>query len=435
MSSVFVRARKLVDGSVTYRVVHKVRVNGEWRDRTLASGIESKREAERIRASAERAARESGAGIITTTPTVADLVVAYLVHIGSQPGHDNAERYARIHVLPRLGNIEIGNLKRGDVQALIDAKTDEGLAPQSVRHVLSVLRAAINHALRRSKWDGSNVATLVDLPRVARRVKEQLEPAEVPFVLQNVREKDRLFFATAVYTGLRPGELIALKWRNVDLERRIILVCASHQRDIPKDGDDRIVPIAQGIADELAKAYAARTSDFVFPGPDGGMRPNSSDEHLSRKLRTAMSDAVANGGPTSLCLGWRGACRFCLGREVVPERTERCTTCGKRWTHIRPLARPVRFYDLRGTAGTLMVDAGMDAKIVSEILGHYDTEFSMRTYVRLRPESLRAGIDKMPVNLGNPASLGAADTLGAPVAPETQTPPEGREVNDDVLDV
>src|SRR6185369_11678429 len=112
-------------------------------------------------------------------------------------------------------------------------------------------------------------------------------PDEVPPLLASVKPKWRALFATAIYTGLRKGELFALRKTDVDLAAGIITVCRSHDRDTPKNGRADAVPInSELLAHYLEQAIRSSPSDLVFPAPNGKMFRKQTQLELT--LRRAM---------------------------------------------------------------------------------------------------------------------------------------------------
>ena len=407
MTSAFVRARRRQDGATLYSVLVKELVRGKWCNRTVASRIGSRREADRIKREVEAKQKEIRAGVSKDTPTVGALLDAYEHSLAGRPSLEGVQRVARLHLRPALEDVQIGNLTRPAVQELANERRAAGLGPQSLRHVVGTLRASINNALRTGLYDGHNVADKVALPRVTRTVKETLTLSEAAAVLAQIPETFRPFAATAIYAGLRPGELVGLRVENVDLCTRMLTIRQSHDRDVPKDGDERRVPIAGALVPFLEEALKHAKGGRVFPADRGGNK--AADRKTTRMLRAAMVRAAALGCD-SLVTGWTMKCRRCGHQEETETFIEKaCPLC--RFA-LWPVGHPrfVRWYDLRHTSATLLVEAGVDPAVVSEVLGHHDPEFTMRTYVRLSADKLRAGIDRV-------ALPEVTDKLGAPVVP------------------
>ena len=99
----------------------------------------------------------------------------------------------------------------------------------------------------------------------------------------------RPLFATAVYTGLRKGELIGLRKKDVDVKRRLLTVERSYERDTTKGGHSDVIPIAAELEPYLRAALRASSSQLLFPRSDGSM--HREDIHLEDKLRRALGRA------------------------------------------------------------------------------------------------------------------------------------------------
>lgn len=412
MTSTFTRSHKSKDGTVTYSVLIKEKVGGAWKQRTIATGLTSQRDADSFARQAKRAAQERRAGISTVTPSVADAVTDYLASLKAlkKPGYDSAERFARLHILPTLGHVLLGDMERHHVQALAKAKEQEGLAPQSLRHIVGTLRTAITHAIDSGTFKGANVAHGVKLPRMTKAVRDTLEPDEVVAVLGEIPPKLRPMVATSFFTGLRPGELAFLRPQDVDVDGRVIFVRGSHDRDRTKTGSERVVPIADELVPWIGEALKHAAGGKVFPVERGGRKLR--ERKGTEMIRAAMVRAAASGAAPDLVTGWtlkcrRRGCGYREERETFAGEA-RCPVCGMILWPVGH-ARPVRFYDLRHSTATLMVDAGVVPAAVSAILGHADVNFTLRTYVHLQPRHLIEAVNRISTKAN------ARDNLGVKV--------------------
>jgi integrase len=155
-------------------------------------------------------------------------------------------------------------------------------------------------------------------------------------------EQDAAIYLTAAFTGLRRGELLALRWRDIDFSGSIVRVRASYAAralTTPKSGKVRSVPLAPEVAKALAKLasrpYFTGEDDLVFPGEVGDYLDGSA---LRRRYQAALRSASL---------------------------------------------RPLRFHDLRHTFGTRMI-AKADIRRVQEWMGHADIQTTMR-YLHYAP--------------------------------------------------
>ncbi len=131
---------------------------------------------------------------------------------------------ARTHLVPTVGTIPLGRLRPSDVEALIVAKRDAGLAASTVRTIYTVLRSALDIAAR----DGlirSNPAAAVRRPGVERKDAPHLTAEQAHALLDAIRG-DRLdgLFRVMLATGLRRGEALGLHWSDVDLDAGLLRV-------------------------------------------------------------------------------------------------------------------------------------------------------------------------------------------------------------------
>jgi integrase len=197
----------------------------------------------------------------------------------------------------------------------------------------------------RSVWGlQTNPAADVEKPPLPRRGDLQVfSPEEVRALVRAASsETDAAIFLTAAFTGLRMGELFALRWRDIDFAGSSVRVRASHYAGnltTPKSGKVRAVPLAPDVASALAalgqRAHWAGDDDLVFAGDTGSYLDGSA---LRRRYKATLGHAGL---------------------------------------------RPLRFHDLRHTFGTRMI-AKADIRRVQEWMGHADIQTTMR-YLHFSP--------------------------------------------------
>ena len=127
------------------------------------------------------------------------------------------------YVLPDLGGLRLSDVRRGELQALVDRLVGQGLSSSKVRNVIIPIRVLFRHALEREEVS-ANPASGLRLPNGVGRRDRAASPGEASELLAVLPEDLRAIYATAFYGGLRRGELRGLRWNDVDLAKGIIHV-------------------------------------------------------------------------------------------------------------------------------------------------------------------------------------------------------------------
>ena len=248
------------------------------------------------------------------------------------------EGYLRVHLAPFFGSTPLDEIDLEMLEAFVRAEQEEGLAPKSILNHLMLLNGIFNHALKRG-WCKHNPMQLLDKPRNPRNPDIRfLTLAEVEAILAaapatELGRIDRLVYLTAVMTGMRRGEVVAIRWQDIDWDTRVIRVRRNYTRGefgTPKSRrSSRAVPLADRLVAELRTHYELTTNhdalDLVFTNPVSGTVLDPS------KLRRRFVACALQAG-----------------------------------------VRPVRFHDLRHTFGTQMAATGAPLRAVQEWLGHSD---------------------------------------------------------------
>ena len=216
-------------------------------------------------------------------------------------------------------------------------------------------------------------------------------------MLANVPDRWRCLFATALYTGMRKGELLGLRKEDVDLGARLITIRRSHDRDTTKGGHADAIPIAAELAAlPRGRDGARRRQSLVFPGRDG--RLLSRRVQLEQVLRRALRRA-------NILTGYRhsAAARAAATSSRRPTASiRRCPKCRMKLWPVGQV-RPIRFHHIRHTTASLLMMAGADLPAVQRIMRHTDPRITTEFYGHLAPGYLRSAIDRLAFDPSEPA--------------------------------
>lgn len=245
------------------------------------------------------------------------------------------------HIEPHFAGVQLRALRPTTVQAWVAKMTCDGSSPASVRKNVNVLSGALKAAVADRRL-ASNPCEGVKLPRVPASEMRALTHDQVADLAAAAGDWSTAVLVLA-YTGVRFGELCALKVKDVDILRRQLSVRASltevnghHVRSEPKSRKPRMVPMVRLVRDVLADHCAGKGSDeLVFVGPRTG-RPL----RRGQVRRGWFDDAVVSAG---------------LPAGFHP-------------------------HELRHTAVSLALEAGMSLMQVSRIAGHDDPSITARVY-------------------------------------------------------
>ena len=282
--------------------------------------------------------------------------------------HQTYKGYIENHIKPHLGSIPLEKLTsldlqkfyrylytEGRLQRVESRNQPKGLSAKTVRNINQIISSALELA-KEQKLILTNPTSACSLPKV-----EHTEMKTIP-------EEDLAKFfteakASGVYemyyielaTGLRRGELLGLKWSDIDFGKQVIHVHRQVQRvkgevieaPLKTKNSYRNVSISKDAVDILKELKKNNPSCYVFPSPNGGpISPDSVEHMLHRVLERA-------------------------GLERV------------------------RFHDLRHTFATIALQNGVDIKTVSSMLGHFSAGFTLDTYAHVTTTAQKDAADKM----------------------------------------
>lgn len=267
------------------------------------------------------------------------------------------------HVKPALGSIKISDLQPLHLQEYYSMKLKtgkidgSGLSAQSVKHQHRLISKALKEGV---KWQflARNVAEAVTPPKTKRAEMMTWNSDQVKAFL--VAAKLSVYYPvylTTIYTGMRKGEVLGLRWQDLDSENNVLYVRQTLQPikgqgltfKEPKTGKGRSVTVSSSLVKELKKIYKKQLEYKLLLGEDY----NELDLIFSQK----------NGNPIQPAELSRNFHKI-IQKVNIPD---------------------IRFHDLRHTHATLMLQQGIHPKVVSERLGHSTIGITMDTYTHVLP--------------------------------------------------
>jgi integrase len=382
-----------------------------WRQRPSAA--RTKTEAKRLQAELEYQIGRRRLGLEGTlsaeVSTLGELLKRWLRETSSTASASKNTSAVAKHLLGEaLATRRLDQVRTADVNDLIARKSSEGLAPQTVNHLRGFLSRAYSMAIERGWWTGANPvarAKKLAIPELDRDEREWLREQEFRAMLEELDPRWRPLFATAVYGGLRKGELRALRKDAIDFEVGCIKVARSGGRRTTKSGKVRRVPIHPELLPYLQRAVdSSPSAALVFPGPDGEMMREDA------KLQAVLRRALARAGIVN---GYEHRCRkhWCKHRERHPDQDQRRCPEHKVILWPVPVRRKVRFHDLRHTAASLYLGAGVDPIIVQRALGHADVTMTTGRYGHFAPDHEARQFAKLQLGIPAPEPVSGESLL------------------------
>lgn len=312
----------------------------------------------------------------TDRMTVADFLKHWTAHKereGNKPNtvqsyRDTVNRY----ITPNLGRVKLEKLRPLDIEHMLTELRADGKSTSLQVYTLRVLKMALQQAVR---WQmlPRNVADAVKPPKIERQELQVWNRQQVATFLEATEAHPlHAAFYLALLTGMRRGELVGLKWEDVDLDRARLTVRNNLVEVIgaPIEGKTRLnKATASSVHLEVStpKSKASRRTIVLSKGTVQKLREHQEQQRAWRKhAAEAWTEQGFVFTTTTGALVWPSA-------------------LAKAFTALLKEAEvpAIRFHDMRHTAASLMISMGIPPKTVSERLGHSDVAFTLRTYTHL----------------------------------------------------
>ena len=279
----------------------------------------------------------------------------------------------RAHIIPSFGNLRIEDVTTDAVEAW-STQLAERMGNRTRLKILTVFHGLMKRAARVWRLPSNPLSDVEKPAQVKATEISVFSPEEIYALVRAAEsEQDAAIFLSAAFTGLRRGELVALRWRSVDFPRRHIRVVASYTEralSTPKSGRARSVPMAPAVAHALARLWQERPDvtedELVFPGVFGEYLDASA---LYRRYKAVLERAGL---------------------------------------------RPLRFHDLRHTFGTQIIgNPAVSILQLKEWMGHADIDTTMQ-YLHFAPRAGDADLVAEAFEASGPAQTSIADPDGLP---------------------
>jgi integrase len=281
------------------------------------------------------------------------------------------------HLIPGLGHHKLQKLTTQHVQSFYAKKLKDGTSASHIRQMQGVFHKALTHA-KRLKLVGSNVAEDVQLPKYEEYEAPVLTPEQAQLLLTCARSRNlEVLLALAVATGMRRGEILALRWADLDLVKgtlsvsRTLSYYAKHGfvEGKPKTKSSLRTILLPPFLLDLLKAHNIQEAE---------RRLKVGDAWVDRDL--VFSNAVGDFIFPLTLLNW--FYRLLEGAGLPR----------------------MRFHDLRHSAATILISQGVPANTVQELLGHSDVAITLGIYGSVVPSMRKDAADKMDSLFGEKTS-------------------------------
>jgi integrase len=336
--------------------------------------------------------QKAGTAVDPSRTTVAAFLERWLEHMQSQVSPRSHERYAELcrkNLAPLLGNLKLTKLQPAHIstayaKALTSGRRDGsgGLSARTVTHMHRVLRQALQQAVQ---WQmlSRNPADACKPPKIERKPMRTYDLAQTAELLAAMR--GTRFFIPVVLgalCGLRRGEIAALRWGQVDLDKGQLAVVQSAEQTRsgvrykePKSGRTRTIALSATVVEEL-RAHRIRQAQELLRL---GLRSTDASFVCAREDGQPLQ-------PLTLTHDW--------GRKLSKTALPR-----------------IRFHDLRHAHATHLLSSGVRPKVASERLGHSKVGITLDLYSHVLPgmqedavarvdDALRAAINSRPKDVG-----------------------------------
>ncbi|GIP25450.1 site-specific integrase [Paenibacillus sp. J23TS9] len=321
---------------------------------------------------AERLARvewEKGQYVDPSKLTVSEYMEDWLANKQdvSKETRETNEGHIKNHISPAIGHILFQKLDVTDIERLTRSLQEKGLADGTVRKIFNLVQTAFKTAQRKEQI-AKNPFDLLDKgsrPRAGKSKVDYWTKEEVKQFFSVLNHRHRILFVLAIYTGMRRGEILGLRFKDIDFENSQIRI----RQTLKPRGR-----VKEGGKNENAER-SITISKFV-------------QKELKRHKTVIIQER------------WEEKIDFKDDSYVVCHPDGQPASLGnfhKFWMRIlkNTNMRQIRFHDLRHTCASLLLTSGAHPKVVQELLGHSSIKVTLDLYSHLMPNMQREALEKL----------------------------------------
>jgi integrase len=328
--------------------------------------------------------RQQGTFITGPRQTIRQFLTYWLEDVQKQAVRTRTyiryESQLRLHILPILGNKELSKLSPQHVQTFYSQMLKKGLSPQSIRLLQSMLHKAFDYAVRIGLLP-RNICDAVTPPKIERPEMHALTLEQIQQLLEAARgNRIEALFVLASVTGMRRGELLGLKWRDINFAEGVLSVRRT------------LVELKGGTIESEPKSTSGNRSIVLPPFVLEVLKRHRVQQVKMRLEAETWQDrdfvfCTSHGTPFAAA-NLRTMFKALLNKAGLPD---------------------IRFHDLRHSVATMLLSLGTHPKVVQELLGHHSISITMDTYSHVMPTMQKNVMARLDDLLGGERQMESED--------------------------
>lgn len=355
-------------GETRYLVMLEVGENGK-RKQKKKMGFKTKKEANAFLVEAQNDINK-GTYIEPSKLTFKDFIEDWFHNIKKKSlrrAAENYQIYLEKYILVFFeDNVPLGRLNGTNIQKFINVMHDKGYSPSTIKRAYNIISSSLDYAVNHNLIL-KNVAKTATLPKADKQEMQVWNEEEVTHFLKVAKEDPNyILFSLALQTGMRQGEILGLRWKDIDIENKTLTI----KQVLSHDGKELL--------------SGAKTN--------AGNRAISLSDSIISDLKKHRSKILQE--------------KLVQGKYYIDNDLVNCTSLGTplnpsnvRRTFNRLIKKAdisqIRFHDLRHTHATLLLSKGVHVKVISERLGHSNIKITLETYSHVLPTMQQEAANKL----------------------------------------